>query len=395
MTCIPLLGDIKKSTGEYVYPAIANKSDDHICPDCKRDLILRKGSIRVHHFAHCKSDNPCTYYSRPSEAQIHKDAKMLLKTLLDNKTPLNIITNCDPSACPDSRAEYEIPEISETSKITIEYGFDYNGRKVADVAYLDNGEIVCIFEICNTHQTKPENRPEPWFELDATKFINAVNNGEEVQCIRKRTCEKCELVACSSGLDNCLTVGGKSPKWILDANKGYCVQCKFNTPVYLNVPFEDRGLIKSYGGVFDTIYKKWYIPFGKKSDHILTLWSEWVPTPEERRLCAEARRLKEIEEKEARRLKEIEEKEARRLEVIRFNEKQRLWEIKLKEEQLLKKRNQELADLRRKKSAEVLTKLRAEHRPCTKCKVYDRCKKCSDKIWATHNKIIEEFMNDH
>ena len=405
MACIPLLGAIKKSTGEYVYPAIVNKSDDYICPDCKRELCLRKGPIRVHHFAHYKSDNPCTYYSRPSEAQVHKDAKMLLKTLLDNKTPLKIITNCDPSACPDSRAEYEIPETSEASKIIIEHGFDYNGRKIADVAYLDNGEIVCIFEICNTHQTKPENRPEPWFELDATKFINAVNNGKEVQCIRKRTCEKCELVACSSGSDNCLTPGGKSPKWILDANNGYCVACHLNTPVYLNVPFEDRGLIKSYGGVFDSIYRKWYIPLKNKSNHILTLWSVWVPTPEEKRLYAEARKLKEIEdkkarilkeveEKEARMLKEIEEKEARRLEVIRFNEEQRLWEIKVKEEQLLKKRNRELADLRRKKSAEVLTKLRAEHKPCSKCKSYDRCKKCSDRIWATHNKIIEEFMSE-
>lgn len=325
MSCILLLGALKKGTSEYVYPAIANREDDHICPDCKRDLILRKGEIRVHHFAHCKSDNPCTYYSRPSEAQIHKDAKMLLKTLLDNKTPLKIITNCDPS-CPDRKTEYEIPEITETSRIIVEYGFDYKGRKVADVAYLDENEIVCIFEIYNTHLTNPENRPEPWFELDATKFINAVNNGEEIRCIRKRSCEKCELVACSSGADNCRNVSGKCPKWVWELNSGYCTECHLNSP-------------------------------------------------------------------EAQRLREIERKEARRLEVIRWNEAQRLLEIKLKEEQRLKERNKELAELKWKKSAEVIKQLRAEHKRCAKCKSYERCKKCSDKIWATHNKIIEEFMN--
>lgn len=297
---IPLLGAIKKGTNDYVYPAVANKSDDHICPECRRGLILRKGSIRVHHFAHCKSDDPCTHYSRPSEAQIHKDAKMLLKTLLDNKTPLKIITKCDPS-CPDSISEYEIPEKSETSKIIIEYGFDYNGRKIADVAYLDNGNIVCIFEVYNTHQTKPENRPEPWFELDATGFINAVNMSQEIQCIRKRSCEKCELVACSSSSDICLTFGGKSPKWVLDLNNGYCTACKIN--------IEDQ-------------------------------------------------KLREIEREEAQRKKE-------------------------------------LADLRRRKSAEVIQKLRADHKKCIKCKSYDRCKRCSDRIWKTHNTIIEEFMNSY
>jgi hypothetical protein len=46
------LGAINKLTGEYVYPKIANKKDEYICPECNKDLILVQGEIRVHHFRH-------------------------------------------------------------------------------------------------------------------------------------------------------------------------------------------------------------------------------------------------------------------------------------------------------------------------------------------------------
>ena len=89
MCSIPFLGAFKKGTTDYVYPAIASKSEQYVCPDCSKDLILKKGQKNAHHFAHYKSTNPCTYYDKPSESQIHKDAKLLLKNLLDNKKQLN------------------------------------------------------------------------------------------------------------------------------------------------------------------------------------------------------------------------------------------------------------------------------------------------------------------
>jgi DNA-directed RNA polymerase subunit RPC12/RpoP len=46
------LGAINKLTGEYVYPKIANKKDEYICPECNKDLILVQGDIRVHHCRH-------------------------------------------------------------------------------------------------------------------------------------------------------------------------------------------------------------------------------------------------------------------------------------------------------------------------------------------------------
>ena len=191
MTHVLSLGAINKLNGEYVYPKIANKKDEYICPECNKDLILCQGEIRVHHFRH-KVDNvnPCHHYSNPTETQIHKDAKILLKNLLERKIQISFIRNC---CCCKKNEEFEIPEISETSVIEIEYRFEYNGIKIADVAYIDDGELLCIFEICNTHKTFGENRPEPWFEINAETLIKIANDNTlttlQIPCIR---CEKCE-----------------------------------------------------------------------------------------------------------------------------------------------------------------------------------------------------------
>jgi hypothetical protein len=185
------LGAINKLTCEYVYPKIANKKDNYICPECNKDLILCQGEIRVHHFRHkVDSINPCNHYSNPTETQIHKDAKILLKNLLERKFQISFIRNC---CCCKKNEEFEIPEIGETSVIKIEYRFEYNGIKIADVAYIDDGELLCIFEICNTHKTCSENRPEPWFEINAETLIKIANDNTlttlQLPCIR---CEKCE-----------------------------------------------------------------------------------------------------------------------------------------------------------------------------------------------------------
>lgn len=186
------LGAINKLTGEYVYPKIANKKDEYICPECNKDLILVQGEIRVHHFRHkVDSINPCHHYSKPTESQIHKDAKMLMKTLLENKTHIQFIREC--VSCKIS-AEINLPEITEGSIITLEHRFNYDDElRIADVAHTLNGEIKGIYEICHTHKTCSENRPEPWVEIDANSLLTLVNTNNEpliINCVR---CEKCNL----------------------------------------------------------------------------------------------------------------------------------------------------------------------------------------------------------
>jgi competence CoiA-like predicted nuclease len=250
------LGAINKQTNEYVYPKIANKKDEYICLECNKDLVLCQGEIRVHHFRHkVDSINPCHHYSNPTETQIHKDAKMLIKTLLERKISISLIRNC---CCCKKNETFQIPEIDESSVIKLEYRFEYNGLKIADVAYIDDNDLLCIFEICNTHKTSSENRPEPWFEVNAKTLIKIANDNSltslEIPCIRY---EKC---------DNCIETENANLK---DNNIEKYVRIKlgqkiFPTPIMKGCEFEDENDCKCDRCKYD----EWYNTFWKKEGHL-------------------------------------------------------------------------------------------------------------------------------
>jgi len=194
MSKILPLGAVNKKTREYVYPKVANKKDEYICPDCNKDLILCKGKKIKHHFRHkVDSVNPCHHYSNPTESQIHKDAKILLKNLFERKIQISLTRHC--CSC-KKMEEFEIPEITELSSIKLEHRFEFNDSlQIADVAYLENGEVFALFEIYYTHKTSSEKRPEPWFEIDAEKLIRLANDDTltslQIPCIRCEKCEEC------------------------------------------------------------------------------------------------------------------------------------------------------------------------------------------------------------
>lgn len=233
------LGAVEKLSGAFVYPKIAKKKTEYICLECKDDLILCQGKIRVHHFRH-KGNCLCQLYGTPTETQIHKDAKLVLKTLLDNKAPMQLITEC--CSC-HKQKEFAIPEKTETSEVILEYKFEYNGTKIADVAFVDKANIVCIFEICHTHKTDRDNRPEPWFEIDAKSLIKAANNDGTIQinCIRGEKCEDC------------------------------VERDERNKPVYLHVSYQKKQMIKDLGGVWNAGLCLWYVAnsiYMKHEDYI-------------------------------------------------------------------------------------------------------------------------------
>jgi hypothetical protein len=114
--------------------------------------------------------------------------------MLDKKIPISFIRNC--CSCKKD-TDFHIPEVSVHSSVEIEYRFEYNGPKIADVAYLENGNLSYVFEILNTHRTDPEKRPEPWFEIDAETFIKNASDPElfllKIHCVRCEKCEDCIL----------------------------------------------------------------------------------------------------------------------------------------------------------------------------------------------------------
>ena len=196
------MGAINKNTDTYEYPRIANKKNKYKCPGCEKDVIFKKGLIKQPHFAHYKSDNPCYYYDKPSETQIHKDAKMLMKSLLDNKKNISIHRDCRNCRYSE-RVHYDIwndEDYNENTRAVIEYKFYYNhSNRSADVALIENDKIKYIFEICYKNKTKEENRPEPWIEINAEDLIHKINSGEiideegniSIECIRNYKCDFC------------------------------------------------------------------------------------------------------------------------------------------------------------------------------------------------------------
>jgi hypothetical protein len=189
------LGALNKKTKEYVYPIVANKIDDYVCPDCDRDLILCRGDVYKTYFRHRSDANiKCTYYNKPSETQIHKDAILLMKKILEDNISIVMLRECE---CCNEVEEFIIPKLNINSKIHTEYKFEFNGNnKKADIVYLYKNKIIFIFEICNTHKINNFDRPEPWFEIDANELITMVNTTKihtqlEINCIRTKKCDNC------------------------------------------------------------------------------------------------------------------------------------------------------------------------------------------------------------
>jgi methyltransferase-like protein len=190
------MGAINIKSNSYEYPLIASKTNKYKCPHCNRCVIFKKGKIKQPHFAHYKSENPCHYYDRPNEDQIHKDGKSLMRTLLTNKHNICFYRKC--SSCHEQLQHHITFDHYTNSEAVEEYRFDHNNsnRRKADVALLQNGIMTFIFEIYHTSRTEKENRPEPWVEIDAENLITIINtirenNVIQIECIRYYTCESC------------------------------------------------------------------------------------------------------------------------------------------------------------------------------------------------------------
>jgi hypothetical protein len=187
-------GAINKETNEYEYPRVANKSNKYECVCCHANVLFKKGDINIPYFSHL-SGSDCSYYGdKPNESDTHRDAKLLLKSLFENKKQITMYHKCCDCKI---RTEFVIPVYDDTTTtIQLEHQFQFNGLKVADIAYICHGEINYIFEIYHSHKTKIIDRPEIWFEIHAKDFIKYMNTTTDtdisIQCIRQKRCDNCQ-----------------------------------------------------------------------------------------------------------------------------------------------------------------------------------------------------------
>lgn len=213
-------GAINKGCSLFEYPNEASKRNNYMCPCCKNDVILRKGEIRKHHFAHKSENNTCKYYTKPTTQHMIDDVKNIIQTNFNNNNQILIESKCEyikkyNTSCLENINKY----IKKTDTITCEINFDfiYNDYdNKADIAFIENGNIKYIIECfiedndnSGVQFSKAFNRPEPWFKLDVKDFLeqySKINNDAQdtskdiakdvktikINCLRKaRYCHKC------------------------------------------------------------------------------------------------------------------------------------------------------------------------------------------------------------
>ena len=186
-------GAIDKETTKLIDPKYAAKRVKYECPDCKRDVFVRKGKKRAIHFAHVKDlERPCTYFKRnPSLDQQHKNAQLKLKEFINNKIEIDIQRRC---MCGCGYITGTVIPASHKWEGKTEYKFTFNdSRKSADVALVFGNEIEAIFEVVHTHYTRERDRPDPWFEINA-KQVNALASDLKkitLTCIRQLRSPEC------------------------------------------------------------------------------------------------------------------------------------------------------------------------------------------------------------
>lgn len=169
------------------------------CLDCGSDLIVKKGNIKQHHFAHAKGST-CSSYSgytgKGGETMEHYKAKSKIAERFNNADKLEIsrrlCIGCSKNEIITDLAVYK----RNGYFACIEFPYtDLKGvKRKADVAIIDNsGNCHFIVEIKKTHATPEENREGcAWVELCATSVIH--NTDDKFICIRcpNRYCNDCQ-----------------------------------------------------------------------------------------------------------------------------------------------------------------------------------------------------------
>src|SRR5947208_2373763 len=137
------LGALQVDTNEYILPHKAEKGKSYECVSCNKKVILKKGNIRKHHFAHYSQGNTCSYYDHPNESELHYDAKHKIAELLKDKKKISITWECPKSVRNGTNCGTSEPDMchdihyNKYDKVVVEYRFD---NFVADVAVINKGK---------------------------------------------------------------------------------------------------------------------------------------------------------------------------------------------------------------------------------------------------------------
>jgi hypothetical protein len=272
------LGALQVDSTRYVQPSEADRSKDYECIECGKKVILKRGEIRVPHFAHHYNTSGiagrvCGYYEHPGESEYHNDSKHKLAELLRKRGNIKIRWKCSYDGCSrglcgintakrqalgdtgstkfgTTKVKYEVGDT-----VRIEYR-DPGGQYVADVALLNGNTVRYIFEVKHSHSTTTTDRPEPWFEITTKCLLDLqFKQGHSIhlKCVREtpnrnRICQVCNMFYVNPPdwirkIPRLVRKVGVEGNWEQTLPCVHCGRARYN-PVFLTLPKGFRQICK-------------------------------------------------------------------------------------------------------------------------------------------------------
>ena len=162
--------------GTPVSPREAQRGQRLTCPVCGQPVLVRKGEIVRHHFAHAQTPGDCAF---AGEGARHLLAKHALLFAVYQWKKRGGPAPCIERRCAVCGATRLQPLPRRVRRARLEHRIpngSAGGGLVLDLALLDaSGELVAAAEVRDSHGIEPEKARRlgalPWVEVDATDAI--------------------------------------------------------------------------------------------------------------------------------------------------------------------------------------------------------------------------------
>lgn len=185
MVKVPFALDNKGSVG---FPQTANRESKWKCPSCTSDVIVKRGSILVPHFAHKNTASTCI----AGESLAHRATKEWVASIVASPA-FKIIARCS-----DCNIIFDAfrgsPEFTGHTEVKID------AYRIDAVAKQSDGSVEAAFEVYHTHKTNSQKMRTLMaftkckaFEIEAVPDLVAAGYPITFESIRPLRCKICML----------------------------------------------------------------------------------------------------------------------------------------------------------------------------------------------------------
>lgn len=181
-----------RSGGRVWTPEEAQKGARYTCPCCESDLVLKKGDVKAHHFAH-KANGSCS-----PESVLHKSAKLLIvQNFLDwragnEKKNTKVVRPCRICRKESPQQFYDGLDDAKVEQ--------WVGKYRIDVGFYSEKRLTVGVEVCVTNgvsQIKQEEMSIPFIEVSGRNIVdNPLLMRPTMDRLPESACDKCNSIVC-------------------------------------------------------------------------------------------------------------------------------------------------------------------------------------------------------